>query len=213
MSAEALTLAWKTLEDRTMRHMVARTLGVLSLLSLLACLVLPTLAKTPKTFAKSDDAKEEDEPQAFLSDYDKLVQGKEADWAYFPAGSLKALKKVTIKEFASNGVGEHKLDAKHAAEYGKDYMEKWMSKQGFTVAETDSELTIEGNVFNAWEPSTGARVWGGWMANPGCGIEIVAKDSGGKIVGEIRHKARGSTVKDCIENGLESIAEEIAKVK
>ena len=47
-----------------------------------------------------------------------------------------------------------------------------------------AELTLEGNVFNAWEPSGAGRFWGGVMASPGCGLELVAKDSGGKVVGE-----------------------------
>ena len=37
-------------------------------------------------FLDSDDAKERDEPQKFLPDYDKLVKGKDADWVYFPDG-------------------------------------------------------------------------------------------------------------------------------
>ncbi len=69
------------------------------------------------------------------------------------------------------------------------------------------DIIIEGNIFNAWEPSTGARMWGGWLANPGCGIELRATDKAGKLIFEVRHKARGSTVEDAVENGLESIVE------
>ena len=39
-------------------------------------------------FIDSDDAKQKDEPQKFLPDYDKLVKGKDSDWVYFPDGSL-----------------------------------------------------------------------------------------------------------------------------
>ncbi|HLN58703.1 MAG TPA: hypothetical protein VK416_09085, partial [Thermoanaerobaculia bacterium] len=39
-----------------------------------------------KTFLESDDAKEKDEPQKYLADYDKLTKGKDADWVYFPGG-------------------------------------------------------------------------------------------------------------------------------
>ena len=67
------------------------------------------------------------------------------------------------------------------------------------------DLRIEGNIFNAWEPSGAARVWGGWAANPGVGMELVAKDKSGKTIFEIRHKAKGSTMEDAVENGLENI--------
>ena len=190
----------------------SRFLAVCLSTLLFAALSFPVVAK-PKLFLKSDDAKEADEPRAFLPDYDKLTKGDAADWIYLPAGSLKTFKSVTVKEFVSNGEGDHKTESRHAAEYGKDYLEKWLRKQGFNVVEKDGELTVEGNVFNAWEPSGGARFWGGWMANPGAGTEVIAKDSSGKIVAEIRHKSRGSTIKDAVENGLESVAEAMAKGK
>ena len=54
----------------------------------LALVAVPALAE--KKFLDSDDAKEKDEPQKYLPDYDKLVKGKDADWVYFPNGSLKS---------------------------------------------------------------------------------------------------------------------------
>ena len=175
-------------------------------------LAVPAVAK-PKTFLGSDDAKQADEPHSWLPDYDKLAEGKDADWVYLPSGSLKSFKSVTVKEFISNGEGEHKADTRHAAEYGKDYMIKWLKAQDFNVVDSGAEVTFEGNIFNAWEPSGGARFWGGWMANPGCGLEIIAKDSSGKIVAEIRHKSRGSTIKDAVENGLENVVKSLVKGK
>ncbi|HYR45683.1 MAG TPA: hypothetical protein VER78_01665 [Thermoanaerobaculia bacterium] len=156
-----------------------------------------------KNFLDSDDAKEKDEPQKFLKDYDKLTKGKDADWVYFPNGSLKGFKTVTVKEFEENGKGR---EARDAAREGKDYMEQWLEKQGFKVVKSGGELVIEGNVFNAWEPHGAGRYWGGWMANPGVGLEILAKDSKGNIVGELRHKAKGTTIRDAVENGLEEVA-------
>jgi hypothetical protein len=155
-----------------------------------------------KNFLDSDDAKEKDEPQKFLKDYDKLTKGKDADWVYFPSGSLKSFKTVTVKEFEENGKGR---EARDAAREGKDYMEQWLDKQGFKVVKSGGDLVVEGNVFNAWEPHGAARYWGGWMANPGVGLEVIAKDSKGVIVGEVRHKAKGTTVRDAVENGLEEV--------
>src|SRR5262245_1704610 len=97
-----------------------------------AIVCAPAIAKQ-KTFLKSDDATEEDEPQGFLPSYDKLIEGSHADWIDLPGGSLKPFKSVVVKEFTSNGTGEHKIDAKHAAEYGKGYMENWLKEQGFHV--------------------------------------------------------------------------------
>ncbi|MGE5346239.1 MAG: hypothetical protein ACM3JH_09815 [Acidithiobacillales bacterium] len=173
----------------------------------------PALAKKTKTFLDSDAAKEADEPQKYLPDYGKLVEGKDADWVYFPAGSLAARKRVVVKAFESNAVEAHKAEGRIAAEYAPDFMKKWLLKEGFEIVDSGGDMVIEGNVFNAWEPSGGARFWGGWMANPGCGIEVVIKDEKGDILGFVRHKARGSTIKDAVENGLEEVAKAIKKGK
>lgn len=192
-----------------MRLLTLRLLAVACLTLLVA---MPALAK-PKTFAGSDDAKEADEPQKFLPDYDKLMEGKDADWVYFPAGSLKSFKSVAVKEFVSNTEGDNEREGKRAAEDGKKYLSKWLKEQGFNVVESGGEVTFEGNVFNAWEPTGGARFWGGWMASPGVGLEVLAKDSGGRIVAEVRQKARGSTVRDAVENGLENVTKALAAGK
>ena len=171
-------------------------------------------AKTAKTFLTSGDAKESDEPQAYLPDYSKLVKGADADWVFFPNGSLKSHKTVLIKPFSSNAVEAHKIEGRHAAEYAPGFLKNWLEKQGFQVVESGpADLVIAGNVFNAWEPSGGARFWGGMFANPGAGIEVICKDASGKILGFVRHKSRGSTIKDAVENGLEEVAKAIAKGK
>ncbi len=173
----------------------------------------PLLAKGTKKFLDSDAAKEADEPQKFLPDYGKLVEGNDADWVFFPTGSLKAKKKVVLKPFQSNAVETHAVDARHAAEYSPDFLKKWLTKQGFEVVESGGDMVVEGNVFNAWEPSGGARFFGGWMANPGCGQEVILKSPTGEVLGFVRHKSRGSTIKDAVENGLEEIAKAIAAGK
>jgi hypothetical protein len=177
-----------------------------ALLSVLALSASPALAKS-KNFLDSDDAKQADEPMKFLPDYDKLTKGKDADWVYFPEGSLKKYRTVQVKDFTQNSKGR---EARHAAEDGKEYMEQWLERAGYKLADKGAELTVEGNVFNAWEPGTGARIWGGWMANPGVGVEVLLKDSSGKVVGEVRHKNRGSTVEDAVENALEEVAKAIS---
>jgi hypothetical protein len=173
----------------------------------LAIGVAPAIGKG-KSFLDSDDAKEANEPAKFLPDYDKLMKGKDADWVYFPEGGLKRYKTVEVKDFTENGKGR---EARRAAEDGKEYMEQWLERDGYKLAEKGAELVVEGNVFNAWEPGTGARIWGGWMANPGVGLEVLLKDSSGKVVGEIRHKSRGSTVEDAVENALEDVAKAISE--
>jgi hypothetical protein len=173
----------------------------------LAIGVAPAIGKG-KGFLDSDDAKEANEPAKYLPDYDKLTKGKDADWVYFPEGGLKKYKTVQVKEFTENGRGR---EARHAAEEGKEYMEQWLERDGYKLADKGAELVIEGNVFNAWEPGTGARIWGGWMANPGVGLEVLLKDSSGKVVGEIRHKNRGSTIEDAVENALEEVAKAISE--
>ena len=161
-----------------------------------------------KNFLDSDDAKEKDEPQKYLKDYDKLTKGKDADWVYFPNGALKSYKTVSVREFEENGRGRESRDASRE---GKDYMEQWLDKQGFKVVKRDGDLVVEGNVFNAWEPHGAARYWGAWAANPGVGLEVMVKDSKGNIVAEVRHKAKGSTIRDAVENGLEEVAKALSK--
>ena len=180
-------------------------------LALFVGLVFASTLSADNKFVNSDDAKQHDEPQKFLPDYDKLVKGKDADWVYFPDGDLRKYKTVLVKEFENTGKGR---EAKEAASEGKEYMEQWMQKQGFDVVEKGpADLTIQGNVFNAWEPSGAARAWGGWAANPGVGLELLIKNKSGQVVGELRQKAKGSTIHDAVENGLEDCAKSIAKGK
>ena len=186
-----------------------RRLFTLCLMAFLALSATPAEAAKGKGFLDSDDAKEADEPHKFLQNYDKLAKGKDADWVYFPEGSLKKYKTVTVKDFVENGKGR---DSRDAARDGREYMEQWLEKAGFELADK-GEMTVEGNVFNAWEPSGGARYWGGWMANPGVGLEVMIKDGSGKIIGEIRQKSRGSTVEDAVENALEDVASAIVAGK
>lgn len=172
----------------------------------LAIGVAPALGKNKK-FMESDDAREENEPAKYLPDYDKLTEGRDADWVYFPEGSLKKYRTVQVKDFVENGKGR---EAREAARAGREYMEQWLERDGYKLSEKGAELVIEGNIFNAWEPGTGARIWGGWMANPGVGVEVLLKDSSGKVVGEVRHKNRGSTIEDAVENALEEVAKAIS---
>ncbi len=172
----------------------------------LAIGVAPALGKNKK-FLESDDAREENEPAKYLPDYDKLTDGKDADWVYFPEGSLKKYRTVQVKDFVENGKGR---EAREAARAGREYMEQWLERDGYKLSDKGAELVIAGHIFNAWEPGTGARIWGGWMANPGVGVEVLLKDSSGKIVGEVRHKNRGSTIEDAVENALEEVAKAIS---
>src|SRR5262252_4123791 len=187
------------------RYWVRTASAALALL--LAIAVVPALAAKGKMFLDSDDAKEKDEPHKYLPDYDKLTKGKDADWVYFPNGSLKTFKTVSVRDFEESGKGREARDAAHE---GRDYMEQWLDRQGFKVVKSGGELVVHGNVFNAWEPHGAGRYWGGWMANPGVGLEVIVKDSKGNVVGEIRHKAKGSTIRDAVENGLEEVAKAIS---
>jgi hypothetical protein len=51
------------------------------------------------------------------------------------------------------------------------------------------------------------------MANPGACQELIGRNSKGAIVFQIRHKSRGSTVPDAIENGIEDILKTLEKGK
>ncbi len=190
-----------------------RSLRATTLVLVVALAALPAFAGE-KRFQGDDASREKDEPTTWLKDYDKLVEGKEADWVFFDGYSAGSFKSVAVKEFSAT---EKDKDARHAAEYGKEYAEQWIQeskKLGWeVVSDGKADLTIEGNVAHAWEPSGAARFWGGWYANPGAVQELIGKDASGKIVFQIRHKSRGSTVKDAIENGLEDVVKSLEKGK
>jgi hypothetical protein len=159
-----------------------------------------------KRFVESKDAKVGDEPQKFLSDYDKLVKGKEADWVWFAEGvDLKAFRTVSFPKFTAT---EKTSEAKDAAEYGVQYLDESLGSSNridWKVVKKGADLTVAGNVFNAWEPNAAAEIFGDWMANPGAGIELMGKDRTGRVVFQIRHKSRGSSIEDAVENGLKKI--------
>lgn len=189
-----------------------RPLRVSALVLFAALVALPAFA-AEKKFMDDDASKEKDEPTTWLKSYDQLVKGKEADWVFFDGYSAGSYKTVAVKGFSFN---EKDREARRAAEDGKDYAEQWIqrSKLGWEIAEKGkADLTIEGHVVHAWEPSGAARFWGGWYANPGAVQELIGKDSSGKTVFQIRHKSRGSTVRDAIENGLEDVVKSLEKGK
>src|SRR5206468_12219689 len=92
-----------------------RTLFVL-ISAALFVLTVSAAQAAEKKFLDSEDAREKDEPQKFLPDYDKLVRGKDSDWVYFPEGSLSKYKTVSVSEFDHNGRGS---ETREAAREGK----------------------------------------------------------------------------------------------
>jgi hypothetical protein len=177
-----------------------------------AAFAAPALAKDKK-FTDDDASKQKDEPTTWLKNYDSLVEGKEADWVFFDGFDAKSIKTVKLKDFSS----EKGPRVKNAAEYGHDYLDQWVTrskKLGWEVVKDGkADLTIEGHMVHAWEPSSAARFWGGWYANPGVVQELIGKNAAGKTVFEIRHKSKGSTVPDAVENGLEKCVESLEKGK
>lgn len=196
-----------------MKTPFTRRLAFVGLASLLALGLSSAALAKEKRFATDDASKEKDEPATWLKDYDKLVEGKEADWVFFEGYDAKAYKTVKTSAFAA---GKDEMNVKHAADYTLEYLNQWIgkSKLGWnTVKDGKADLTIEGNVVHAWEPSGAARFWGGWYANPGVVQELVGKDASGKTVFEIRHKSKGSSLKDAVENGLENVVKTLEKGK
>lgn len=188
-------------------------LRVSGLVLLAALVALPAFA-ADKKFVDDDASKEKDEPTTWLKNYDQLVKGKEADWVFFDGYSAGSYKTVAVKDFSFN---DKDKEARRAADYGKEYADQWIQKSGKLGWDVSgggkADLTIEGHVAHAWEPSGAARFWGGWYANPGAVQELIGTDSSGKIVFQIRHKSRGSTVRDAIENGLEDVVKSLEKGK
>jgi len=191
-----------------------RRLGIVVLSAVLFTTLAVSLFADASKFSASKDAREKDEPQKFLPDYDKLIEGKKADWVYFPEGvKLKSFKTVVLKDFTVTG---HAKESKGAAEYGVEYLAQWIEKSdlGWSIEKKAGDIVIEGNVFNAWEPSDAAAFWGGGLgADPTVGVELIGRDKSGKILFEVRHKRKGSTMPDAVENALDNIVATLEKGK
>ena len=198
---------------------IVRRAALSFLVPLLAvALALPSAA-AGKKFIDSKDAREKDEPQTFLRDYDKLEKGKEADWVWFAEGfDPKSIKTASIPKFTATGKTS---EARDAADAGAGYLEQAVNGSNrlpwkVVAARAKgpvADLVLLGNVFNAWEPNAAAEIFGDWMANPGAGLELIGKDRAGKVVFQIRHKARGSTIEDAVENGLHKIVKALESWK
>jgi hypothetical protein len=110
-----------------------------------------------KKFMSDDDSKKDGEATEYLKNYDKLMEGDEADWVFVgDAAAVKAAKSVKVEEFETNARGKNKREGKDAAEDGKQYLVQWIEenkKLGWSVAKGGGDLTLRGNVFDAWEPS------------------------------------------------------------
>ena len=107
-------------------YTITRRYALLSLASLFALAVSVPAAAGSKKFTESDDAKQNDEPQEYLKDYDKLTKGKEADWVYFTEGvDLKSFKTVSLKTW---GTTNKHSRSKRAAESGPEYLEQWIKR-------------------------------------------------------------------------------------
>src|SRR5215510_15873719 len=122
-----------------MRKGAVEVVPVMLIMTLVAAIALTVAVAKPKMFTKSDDAGKADEPAKWLPDYDKLAAGSDADWVYFPAGSLKNYKSVTVKTFTTNAIEDHADEAETAAKNGKKYMDQWLKKAGFNVVEEGAE--------------------------------------------------------------------------
>ena len=167
--------------------------------SLSALISSPRPGKGGKTFLDSDDAKEANEPQKFLPDYDKLVKGKDADWVYFPEGSLKNVQDGhRSRSSIDNGRGHESRDAARDGQgvHGAVAGEGGLQGRRARAPTSSSRATSSTPGSRAARPA----IWGGWMANPGVGLEVLLKDSSGKVVGEIRQKTRVRRSADAVEN-------------
>ena len=188
-------------------------LRVPALVLLAALVALPAFA-AEKKFVDDDASKEKDEPTTWLKSYDQLVKGKEADWVFFDGYSAGSYKTVVVKEFSSNEKDKEAQARRRVRQGVRRAVDPEVGQARLGDRQAGkADLTIEGHVVHAWEPSGAARFWGGWYANPGAVQELIGKDSSGKIVFQIRHKSRGSTVRDAIENGLEDVVKSLEKGK
>jgi hypothetical protein len=166
-------------------------------------------ARGSKRLVDTSDYKEGDFVKGVIEDYSDMVEGDDIEWIYvapgvklsdysFKIGKFKNMSDVTNKEMVTT------------LEEGFDAAFQRLGKKG-----SKGTLTTENAIYWAERAQRGKR-WipyaGFHLAQSGVGIEMVFRDSKGKVIAKVRHSGRqGEKLEEAAEELVDDIANFIAK--
>jgi len=174
-------------------------------LFLLGAIAEPALAakkksKGPDRLVDSDEYKEDDFEKGIIEDYSDMVEGDGVEWVYVANGFDLSDYKIKL------GTVKNKSDVKSKSMVAAVEENLESSLDDRSNKGSKGSLNAETAIYWAERSSEGKR-WipyaGGHLAQAGVGVEMVLRDSGGKIVAKIRHSGRQG-------NGIDEAAEEVA---
>ena len=171
--------------------------------SVLVLLIGAMPAQARDRFVDTDDYKEGDYDKGIIEDYSDLVEGDGVEWVYLAPGV--SLNDYTIRIGEIKNVSD--ITNRSMLEAAEDTFAAALRRKGNDGRK--GTLTAETAVYWAERASAGKR-WipyaGAHLAQSGVGIEMILRDSSGKIVAKIRHSGRQG---DDLEDAAEEVADEI----
>ncbi len=177
------------------------------LLSLSVVLLLQ-VASAPEAFARGDrlvdtDEFKQGEVKGIIGDYTGMVEGDGLDWVWVDPSVKLSDYKIRINSVKN--ISE--VSSKSIGLTLEETFESAMDRRG---KGTKGTLTSETAVYWAERASQGKK-WipyaGGHLAQAGVGVEVILRDSKGKIVAKIRHAGRQG---EKVDEAAEEVADDLA---
>ena len=139
--------------------------------------------------------------KGIIEDYSDMSEGVDVEWQWVKPGFKIGDYNIDVAEFQNlSDINDNELveSATHQAREAFERLAR--QRQG----DAKGSLATENAIFWAERPSRGKR-WipyaGAHLAQAGCGIEMIFRDSEGNIVAKLRHSGRegGSPAEAAIE--------------
>lgn len=155
-------------------------------------------------FVNSREYKDSDFQKGIIEDYSDMVEGDGVEWYYKADGIKLSEYKVKIGKFKNMS----EITSKSMIETLEESLPESIERAGGKGS--SGTLTTENAVYWA-ERSSAGKKWipyaGFHVGQAGVGVEMVFKDSSGKVVAKIRHSGRQG---ENVEEAAEEIADDIA---
>ena len=186
-----------------------RNIARLASLSLLSLVMIAStgLAKGgPQRFVDTDDYKKGDYDKGIIKDYSDMVEGDGVEWVWVAPGIHLDDYRIKVGSFKNmSEVSSHRI-ADTLEEKLNDRFERTKGSKGTLTTENAIYWAEKSNEGKSWIPFAGSH-----LAQAGVGVEMIFRDSNGKVVAKIRHSAReGSDVTDAAEEVASDIGKYIS---
>lgn len=150
------------------------------------------------------DYKSKDFEKGIIEDYSDMVEGDGVEWFYLADGVKLSDYKIKVGKFKNMSEITSKSMQETLAESLPEALERAGAKG------SKGTLTTENAIYWAERASAGKK-WipyaGFHVGQAGVGVEMVFKDSSGKIVAKVRHSGRQG---ESVDEAAEEIADDIA---